>query len=48
MIVLDTNIISEAWRLNPDPAVMAWLNAHHELSPAALHALVVLETLDSK
>jgi predicted nucleic acid-binding protein len=27
MIVLDTNIISEAWRPNPDPAVMAWLNA---------------------
>jgi toxin FitB len=27
MIVLDTNIISETWRLNPDPAVMAWLNA---------------------
>ncbi len=27
MIVLDTNVIAEAWRLNPDPAVMAWLNA---------------------
>ena len=27
MIILDTNVISETWRLNPHPAVMAWLNA---------------------
>jgi hypothetical protein len=26
---------------------MQWLNAHHELSPVGLHALVVLETLDA-
>jgi hypothetical protein len=26
---------------------MQWLNAHHELSPIALHALLVLETLDA-
>ncbi|CEP37454.1 MULTISPECIES: hypothetical protein [Halomonadaceae] len=26
MIVLDTNVISEAMKLEPDPAVRAWLN----------------------
>jgi predicted nucleic acid-binding protein len=26
MIVLDTNVISEAMKPNPNPAVMAWLN----------------------
>ena len=26
---------------------MQWLNAHHDLSPTTLHALVVLETLDA-
>src|SRR5213076_853563 len=26
---------------------MQWLNAHHELTPITLHALVVLETLDA-
>jgi hypothetical protein len=26
---------------------MQWLNAHHELTPVTLHALVVLETLDA-
>jgi hypothetical protein len=26
---------------------MQWLNAHHDLSPITLHALVVLETLDA-
>jgi hypothetical protein len=26
---------------------MQWLNAHHDLSPVTLHALVVLETLDA-
>ena len=41
----------ESGKASPDierPAeAMAWLNAHHDLSPAALHALVVLETLDA-
>ncbi|WP_068399711.1 type II toxin-antitoxin system VapC family toxin [Kribbia dieselivorans] len=27
MIVLDTNVVSEAMRPHPDPAVMEWLNA---------------------
>lgn len=27
MIVLDTNVISEAMRLEPNPAVVSWLNA---------------------
>lgn len=28
MIFIDTNVLSEAWRRNPDPAVMAWLGRH--------------------
>jgi predicted nucleic acid-binding protein len=28
MIVLDTNVVSEAMKPVPDPAVRAWLNAH--------------------
>ncbi len=27
MIVLDTNVISELWRVVPDPAVRAWIDA---------------------
>ena len=27
MIVLDTNVVSEAMKPQPDPAVRAWLNA---------------------
>ncbi|WP_256961351.1 PIN domain-containing protein [Salinicola salarius] len=27
MIVLDTNVVSEAMKLEPNPAVRAWLNA---------------------
>jgi len=27
MIVLDTNVISELWKREPDPAVLAWIDA---------------------
>ena len=27
MIVLDTNVISELWRIQPDPNVLEWVNA---------------------
>ncbi len=27
MILLDTNVISELWRLQPDPTVLAWVDA---------------------
>jgi predicted nucleic acid-binding protein len=27
MILLDTNVVSEAWRPRPDPRVLAWLEA---------------------
>jgi predicted nucleic acid-binding protein len=27
MILLDTNVVSEGWRVRPDPKVAAWLNA---------------------
>ncbi|MCG5495031.1 type II toxin-antitoxin system VapC family toxin [Ectothiorhodospira variabilis] len=27
MIVLDTNVISELWRVEPDPNVLAWIDA---------------------
>jgi predicted nucleic acid-binding protein len=27
MIVVDTNVISELWRLAPDPRVLAWMDA---------------------
>lgn len=27
MILIDTNVLSEAWRPHPDPGVMAWIDA---------------------
>ncbi|MBE7186486.1 MAG: type II toxin-antitoxin system VapC family toxin [Methylobacterium mesophilicum] len=27
MIALDTNVISELWKTNPDPSVLAWVDA---------------------
>lgn len=27
MIVLDTNVISELWKADPDPSVLAWIDA---------------------
>lgn len=27
MILIDTNVISELWRLQPDPGVLAWIDA---------------------
>ena len=40
MIVLDTNVISETMRNQPDPAVLAWLD---ERAPAGLFATTVTE-----
>ena len=40
MIVIDTNVISEAMRLTPDPAVMAWFS---EQDSAELHLTAVSE-----
>lgn len=36
MIVLDTNVVSEAMRPKPDPGVLGWLNAQ-----AAAHGFAV-------
>lgn len=30
-ILLDTNVLSEAMTLMPKPAVMAWIDSHHEM-----------------
>src|SRR3954451_844872 len=30
MMLLDTNVVSEIWRDNPNPSVLAWLDAHPE------------------
>ena len=27
MIVIDTNVVSELWRVAPDPKVLAWMDA---------------------
>ncbi|EQD26694.1 PilT domain-containing protein, partial [mine drainage metagenome] len=27
MIVIDTNVISELWRIEPNPNVLAWIDA---------------------
>ncbi|MCD8503833.1 MAG: type II toxin-antitoxin system VapC family toxin [Burkholderiaceae bacterium] len=27
MIILDTNVISEAWKIDPDPVVLSWLDS---------------------
>lgn len=27
MIVLDTNVISELWKITPDPNVLSWIDA---------------------
>ena len=31
MIVLDTNVVSEPWRPQPDPGVLTWLRAHPDV-----------------
>ncbi|WP_439499018.1 type II toxin-antitoxin system VapC family toxin [Bosea sp. (in: a-proteobacteria)] len=41
MIFLDTNVVSEASRRNPDPAVMAWLDRHD--TELALSTVVIGE-----
>src|ERR1035441_8438680 len=38
MLVLDTNVISEALREKPDPAILAWLEAQ---PPASLFATTI-------
>ena len=44
MIILDTNVVSETQKANPDPAVIAWLD---QLDPGAtyLTAITVAELL---
>ena len=41
MILLDTNVVSEALRLHPDAAVVRWLDIH--FSEAAISSVTVLE-----
>lgn len=42
MILLDTNVISELWRLRPDPAVLAWVDAQ-AIETLCLSAITVAE-----
>ena len=42
MILLDTNVISELWRLQPDPAVLAWVDAQ-AIETLCLSAITVAE-----
>ena len=42
MIVLDTNLISELWRVEPDPAVLAWVDAQ-AIETLYLSAITVAE-----
>lgn len=44
MILLDTNVVSEAWRPEPSPDVVAWLDAQ-DSSQLALTATVAAELL---
>lgn len=41
MILLDTNVISEALRPAPAPGVVRWLNAHH--ADAAISSVTIFE-----
>jgi predicted nucleic acid-binding protein len=40
MIVLDTDVLSEAWRPTPSPAVMAWMRSQ---PAAALFTTTITE-----
>jgi len=42
MIVLDTNVVSEAWKVEPDPRVLAWLDAQ-AVQTLYLSAITVAE-----
>ncbi|TFL14058.1 type II toxin-antitoxin system VapC family toxin [Pusillimonas caeni] len=42
MIVLDTNVISELWKAEPDPNVMAWMDAQ-AIETLYLSAITVAE-----
>lgn len=42
MIVVDTNVISELWRLEPDPRVLAWMDAQ-AIETLHLSAVTVAE-----
>lgn len=42
MIVLDTNVISELWRIAPDPNVLAWIDAQ-AIETFYLSAITVAE-----
>ena len=42
MIVLDTNVISELWKVEPNPSVLAWINAQ-AIETLYLSAITVAE-----
>ena len=42
MILVDTNIISELWRISPDPGVLAWVDAQ-AIETLYLSAVTVAE-----
>lgn len=42
MIVVDTNVISELWRLTPEPGVLAWMDAQ-AIETLHLSAITVAE-----
>jgi predicted nucleic acid-binding protein len=42
MILLDTNVISELWKITPDTHVMAWINAQ-PVETLSLSAITVAE-----
>jgi len=45
MIVLDTNVISESWKIAPNPQVLAWLDAQ-AVETLYLSAMTVAELRD--
>lgn len=42
MIILDTNVISELWRIEPNPNVLAWIDAQN-VETLFLSAITVAE-----
>ena len=42
MILIDTNVISELWKIEPDPGVLAWIDAQ-AIETLYLSAITVAE-----
>ncbi len=42
MIILDTNVISEAWKIDPDPVVLSWIDSQ-SVETLFLTAITVAE-----